>query len=89
MPVIAPRGAPLPYEIRIVFQTIEAYQSAIDRLYAVFGVALPPPEPSPNGAGEGAEEPSPAVVELSEEALSQDPPTADQPYSFVVEDRTR
>ena len=73
-----------------MFQTIEAYQSAVDRLYAVFGVALPPPEPSPNGAGEGAEEPSsPAVVELSEDALSEDPPTADPSYSFVVEDRTR
>jgi hypothetical protein len=44
------------YEIRVVFQTMEAYQNAVDRLYAAFGVGLPPPQEVPSGAsGERAE----------------------------------
>ena len=80
----------MPYEIRIVFQTVEAYQSAVDRLYAVFGVALPAPEPSANGGPEDAgDTASIPRIELSEEDLSEVPPSPDPPYSFVVEDRTR
>ncbi len=79
----------MPYEIRVVFQTEEAYQSAVDRLYAVFGAALPSLEPSSNGR---SDPPSAAPAErsdVSDRDLSEDPPLAPDLLTLVVEDRTR
>jgi hypothetical protein len=79
----------VPYEIRVVFQTEEAYQSAVDRLYAVFGAALPPLEPSNNG--QSGPPPSHIGVrdDVSDRDLSEDPVLAPDLLTFVVEDRTR
>ena len=79
----------MPYEIRVVFQTEEAYQSAVDRLYAVFGAALPSLEPSENGSAGPSPPPAVAQDELSDRELSEDPPLAPDLLTFVVEDRTR
>jgi hypothetical protein len=75
----------LPYEIRVVFQSIDAYKSAVDRLYQAFGVDLPKASldvASTNGS-------APRVKSL-EEALADDGPlgAGDDRYHFVVEDRT-
>jgi hypothetical protein len=74
----------LPYEIRVVFQSIDAYRSAVDRLYQAFGVDLPASLDlvSSNGS-------SPAARSL-EDALGDDGPLGggDDHYNFVVEDRT-
>ncbi len=79
----------MPYEIRVVFQTVEAYQSAVDRLYAVFGVALPAPEPSSNGAAEPAGDSTRTTLDVPDRDVDEDPPLGLESYSFVVEDRTR
>ena len=79
----------MPYEIRVVFQTEEAYRSAVDRLYAVFGAPLPSLERSENGSGGALFSPDAAQKEVSDRELSEDPPLAPDLHTFVVEDRTR
>jgi hypothetical protein len=78
----------MPYEIRVVFQTIEAYQSAVDRLYAVFGVDLPEAAETAPLQEVG---PPAAVTSLGsvDDGLSADPVFVDEPSAFVVEDQTR
>ncbi len=77
----------MPYEIRVVFQTMEAYQSAVDRLYEVFGVDVPVAQPSP--APEGSESSERVYSMDFDTGLSEDPVSlGDAPY-FVVEDQTR
>ena len=78
----------MPYEIRVVFQTIEAYQSAVDRLYAVFGVDLPEAAETTSLREAGP----PATVTslgLVDDGLSADPVSLGEPSAFVVEDQTR
>jgi hypothetical protein len=81
------------YEIRVVFQSFEAYRSAVEGLYRAFGVDLPGMaiETTSNGV---LEEPTdavvpPAVVPL-DTYLADDPPALfDEPSPFNVEDQTR
>ena len=76
----------MPYEIRVVFQTMEAYQSAVDRLYEVFGVDVPLAQPSP--APGDSEPPEHGYSIEVDNGLSEDPLSlGDAPY-FVVEDQT-
>ncbi len=66
---------------------MEAYQSAVDRLYEVFGVDVPLAQPSP---GPADSEPRDQVYSIDvDDGLSEDPVSlVDAPY-FVVEDQTR
>ncbi|HEX2235686.1 MAG TPA: hypothetical protein VHK89_05380 [Actinomycetota bacterium] len=83
----------MTYEIRVVFQSFEAYRSAVEGLYRAFGVDLPGMaiETTSNGA---LEEPTGAVLPRAvvplDTFLAEDPlGLADEPYVFNVEDRTR
>lgn len=78
----------MAYEIRVVFQTIEAYQSAVDRLYAAFGVGLPVHEVDTDGAVEQSDDALEMSAALDADRLDEPDVGADR-YSFVVEDRTR
>jgi hypothetical protein len=80
----------MAYEIRVVFQSAEAYQSAVEGLYRAFGVDVPPRERSgtdgneAEGGARAAEEPA------IEDAFGLDPvDLAGDGYSFTVEDQTR
>jgi hypothetical protein len=83
----------MTYEIRVVFQSFEAYRSAVEGLYRAFGVDLPGMaiETTSNGV---LEEPTGAVIPRAvvplDTFLAEDPlGLADEPYVFNVEDRTR
>ena len=80
----------MAYEIRVVFQSAEAYQSAVEGLYRAFGVDVSAPEP-PAADGHEAEGGARAAEEPAiEDAFGLDPvELAGDGYSFTVEDQTR
>jgi hypothetical protein len=80
----------MAYEIRVVFQSAEAYQSAVEGLYRAFGVDVAARE-SPAADGRDAERAARAPVEpVIEDAFGLDPAElAGDGYSFTVEDQTR
>ncbi len=79
----------MAYEIRVVFQSLEAYQSAVERLYTAFGVGVTGVTlaAEANGMTGGFEDPSQAA--LVGHAVEDPSFPGGQAYSFVVEDRTR
>jgi hypothetical protein len=83
----------MSYEIRVVFQSAEAYQSAVEGLYKAFGVDLGYGTAIPSRNGTSPDDwdhtLSAGAVTL-ERYLSEDPPlVAKDGYSFTVEDQTR
>jgi hypothetical protein len=77
----------MAYEIRVVFQTMEAYESAVERLYDVLGMdvgapAAPPDRSLADASGRGTAE------WLAAPDLDDEPAELADGYSFVVEDRT-
>ena len=81
----------MAYEIRVVFQSLEAYQSAVDRLYSVFGAGLPatPSDVPPDELLDEPTEPSRETTIPLDRYLAEDPIVTGDAYSFTVEDRTR
>ncbi|MFN2489708.1 MAG: hypothetical protein ABR529_08235 [Actinomycetota bacterium] len=82
----------MAYEIRVVFQSADAYESAVERLYHAFGVDLTGAEveSSANGALRRPEDLDPMSGSAFVDArLAEDPADAPEAApSFVVEDRT-
>ena len=75
------------YEIRVVFQTMEAYQSAVERLYDIFGVEMgEPPAVTEGGAPNGPAAAS--AISIAAPDVDEEPAELYEGYSFVVEDRT-
>ncbi|CAN5606014.1 hypothetical protein BH24ACT26_BH24ACT26_15180 [soil metagenome] len=83
----------MAYEIKVVFQSVDAYQSAVDRLYQAFGVNLAGASLEPSRTNGAAAHP--ARLEIPEATVSLDDFLLDDPshlpdegYNFIVEDRT-
>lgn len=81
----------MTYEIRVVFQSPEAYESAVEGLYRAFGVELSPANAPPRSWAEPRSDALPAApVRSLDNYLAEDPPTASNDgYTFTVEDQTR
>jgi hypothetical protein len=82
----------MTYEIRVVFQSAQAYQSAIEGLYRAFGVEVSESglHHAVNGTSEGDVDPMlPRPVVSLDSFLAEDPAlVGDGGYTFTVEDQT-
>jgi hypothetical protein len=77
----------MTYEIRVVFQSAQAYQSAVEGLYRAFGVDVGDPAARAAGNGVSGELLEQPITSL-DSFLAQDPTFVDDAYSFTVEDQT-